>query len=79
MQLAVDILGWAGAAAVLWAYAFLSANRWGYRSIAYQVLNLAGSAFLVLNTAYNHAYPSTFLNLIWFGIAAYALARFRKR
>lgn len=79
MQLAVDILGWAGAAGVLIAYAFLSTNRWNNRSIAYQILNLAGSAFLILNTVYNHAYPSTFVNLVWFAIAAYALSGLRKR
>ena len=42
-------------------------------SIPYQLLNLAGGACLIFNTIYYRAYPSTFVNLVWAGIAIYTI------
>ena len=41
----------------------------------YQSLNLVGSAGLIINSTWYGAYPSTFVNVIWIGIAIVALAR----
>lgn len=71
----VDIFGWIGSVAVVVAYALISLNKVNGRSRLYQVLNLFGSLCLVVNTAYYHAYPSTFVNLVWLMIAASALVR----
>ena len=71
----IDIFGWIGSVAVIAAYALISLNKVSGRSRLYQVLNLFGSLCLVVNTAYYHAYPSTFVNLVWLVIAASALVR----
>jgi hypothetical protein len=39
------------------------------------MLNLFGSIFLMTNTIYFGAYPSTFVNLVWLFIAIFALLR----
>ena len=75
MNSLVEIIGWLGAVLVLSAYGLLSAHRLTSRSVAYQVLNIAGSVGLVINTAWNGAMPSTVVNLIWLGIGAHALWR----
>ncbi len=71
----IDILGWIGAIALLVAYALISAKKVEGDSRGYQLLNLVGSILLLLNTLYYGAYPSSFLNLFWMGVALYALRR----
>ena len=71
----IDILGWIGAIALLVAYALISAKRVEGDSTGYQLLNLVGSILLMLNTLYYEAYPSSFLNLFWMGVALYALRK----
>jgi hypothetical protein len=75
MKPLVEIVGWVGAALVLSAYGLLSAHKLHSRSVVYQVLNIAGSIGLVINTAFNRAFPSTAVNLIWMAIGAHALWR----
>ena len=75
----VDILGWIGAVALLAAYALISAHKVKSHSWLYQGLNLAGSAGLIVNSTYYGAYPSTFVNIIWSGIAIAALIAAGKR
>lgn len=74
----INIIGWLGSAAVILAYVLVSTNRLKGDSIAYQVLNLFGGTFLVINTIFWGAYPSTFVNLVWIGIAIFAIARAKK-
>ncbi len=71
----INILGWIGAIALLVAYALISAKRVEGDSTGYQLLNLVGSILLMLNTLYYRAYPSSFLNLFWMGVALYALRK----
>jgi len=71
----VDSLGWLGAACVLVAYGLVSAGRVHGRAPLYQVPNAVGSVLLTVNTYYYHAYPSSFVNVLWLGIALYALRR----
>ncbi len=71
----INILGWIGAIALLVAYALISARRVEGDSTGYQLLNLVGSILLMLNTLYYEAYPSSFLNLVWMGVALYALRK----
>jgi hypothetical protein len=73
--LVVDLLGWFGAAVVVVAYALVSSGRVGGRAVGYQVMNLGGSALLILNTAYHGALPSLAVNVIWAAVAAATLAR----
>lgn len=77
--LIVNVIGWLGSAAVIVAYVMVSTNRLRGDSAAYQLLNLVGGVFLVINTIYWSAYPSTFVNLVWIGIALFAIARAKKK
>jgi hypothetical protein len=73
-----DTIGWAGAAALLVAYAMVSSRKLEGNSTVYQLLNIVGSLFLAANTVFYRAYPSSFVNLIWTGIAVFSIAT-RKR
>jgi hypothetical protein len=70
-----DAIGWVGAAALLVAYAMVSHKKWEGDSATYQLLNISGSLLLAANTIFYGSYPSTFVNLIWAGIAVVAITR----
>ena len=73
-----DAIGWIGAAALLVAYAMISSRRWHGHSSTFQLLNIGGSLLLAANTIFYKAYPSTFVNIIWTGIAIFTIVT-RKR
>ena len=73
-----DAIGWVGAAALLIAYAMISHKKLEGDSAAYQLLNISGSLLLAANTIFYGSYPSTFVNLIWAGIAVFSIMT-RKR
>jgi phosphoglycerol transferase MdoB-like AlkP superfamily enzyme len=75
MLIIIEIIGWVGSAAVIVAYALISAKKIPATSRLYQLLNLIGSICLIVNTGYYRAYPSTFVNAVWSVIAAFALVR----
>ena len=64
-----------GATLILLSYGLLTLRRLGTESASYQWMNLAGAAGLIVNGAWNGAFPSVFLNVVWLAIALYALAR----
>ena len=71
----IEIIGWAGSLAVIAAYALLSAGRLNGRSLAYQLLNLAGALGMAINGLAHSALPSVFTNLIWMAVGLIALFR----
>jgi hypothetical protein len=73
-----DAIGWAGAACLLAAYAMISAKKLEADSTAYQLLNIIGSLFLVANTIFYRAYPSSFVNVVWAGIAVLSITARRR-
>ncbi len=73
-----DAIGWVGAAALLVAYAMISHKKLEGDSATYQLLNISGSLLLAANTIFYGSYPSTFVNLIWAGIAVFSIMT-RKR
>jgi len=73
MKVAIEIIGWIGAALVLMAYGALSAHKMNSRSTAYQLMNIGGAIGLVINTVWNRAIPSAALNLVWMAIGVHAL------
>jgi hypothetical protein len=75
----INLIGWTGSAAVLLAYGLVSARRVQSDSVAYQVLNMVGSVCLLSNTIYWGAYPSSFVNIVWTGIALFALMGVARR
>ena len=77
MSIAMEVVGWIGASLILAAYVLISAGRIGGRSNAYQIMNICGSAGVLLNSGYNGAIPSAALNLVWLGIGTVVLLRRR--
>ena len=75
MGVAIEIVGWAGAALVLAGYGLLSAHKLDSRSVTYQMLNIGGATGLVINAAWNGAIPSAAVNVIWMGIGVHAVWR----
>ncbi|MEP0367095.1 MAG: hypothetical protein ABJN36_14615 [Cyclobacteriaceae bacterium] len=75
MKLLIDILGWIGSIEVIVAYFLISSNRVQSSSVLFQILNLSGAILLIINTIYYGAYPSSLINVVWVGIAGYALIK----
>jgi hypothetical protein len=73
MQTLIDILGWVGSLEVIAAYGLNSFQKLKSTSAIFQLLNLTGGIFLIINTLYYGAYPSTFINIVWVAIAVPAL------
>lgn len=69
----IDVIGWAGSFCVVLAYGLLSTHKVNAGSKFYQLLNIIGSICLIVNTVYYTSYPSTFINIVWFIIALFAL------
>ena len=79
MGVLLDIAGWAGAAAILFAY--LSASMgWIRTGQLFYAVNLLGSCAFIINGAHHGAWPSVVTNIAWFLISVIALLRgLRKR
>lgn len=71
----VAAAGWAAMLLIIAAYYLVTIGRLSGQSRAYQWLNILGAAGFIINSGYNHAYPSAVLNVVWAGIAFYALRR----
>lgn len=75
MKITIEIIGWTAAAMMLSAYMLLTSGRLSSRSSVYQWLNVLSGAGFIVNSGWNGAYPSAFLNLIWMAIGLYGLFR----
>lgn len=69
------VIGWAGAALLLYGYAMVSSSRMSGDGLPYQLINLAGALGLMINSAYQGAWPSAILNVVWTGIGVAALIK----
>ncbi len=78
MKWLIEIAGWGGAALILGAYCLVSAGRLDGRSVAFQVMNVAGAAGFVINSGWNGAIPSAAMNVVWMLIGVYTLWRGRE-
>lgn len=75
LRTVVSITGWAAAVLILGGYSLLSFGKIQVRSRTYQLMNIIGAAGFIINCAYNSAWPSVALNVVWMGIGFYALRR----
>jgi hypothetical protein len=75
----IDIAGWSGTVLVLGSYALISSGKLQPRSALYQGMNLVGAVGLAINSGWNGAWPSAGLNVVWLGIALFAMRRNRRR
>lgn len=79
MEVIIETIGWIGGVEVLVAYWLVSANKVKGTNVYYQVLNLTGAIFLIINTIYKEAYPSTLVNVVWVVIAVIGLLQKNKK
>lgn len=79
MKLLIDILGWIGSVEVIAAYGLNSYQKIKSDSLAFQLLNLTGAIFLIINSIYKEAYPFTFINSVWCIIAVIAIIGILKK
>ncbi len=75
VKIFVEIAGWLAALLILGSYGLLSFGKISSRSAIYQWMNILGAAGFVINCTWNGAWPSVALNVVWLGIAVYALRR----
>jgi hypothetical protein len=78
MKLAIEVIGWIGAALILGAYALLSAGRLRADSLTYHLMNILGAAGFVVNSGWNGAFPSAAMNVVWILIGVYAVRQRRR-
>jgi hypothetical protein len=73
LKYAIEIIGWAAAAMMLSAYVLLTAGKLSSRSALYQWLNVLSGAGFIVNSGWNGAYPSAFINVMWMAIGLYGV------
>jgi len=73
MKITVEIIGWAAAAMMLTAYVLLTMGRLNARSNVYHWLNVLAGLGIIVNSGWNGAYPSVFINVVWAVIGLYGI------
>jgi formate hydrogenlyase subunit 3/multisubunit Na+/H+ antiporter MnhD subunit len=69
----IEIVGWIAAALLLAAYVLLTMGKVTSASKRYQWLNVLAGAGLIVNSGWNGAYPSVFINVVWMAVALYGV------
>jgi hypothetical protein len=73
LKYTIEVVGWLAAALMLSAYLLLTSGRLSSRSNLYHWMNVLSGAGFVINSGWNGAYPSAFINVIWIAIALYGV------
>lgn len=73
IKYAIELVGWAAAAMMLSAYVLLTMGKLGARSYSYHWLNVLSGAGFIINSGWNGAYPSAFINVVWAAIGLYGI------
>jgi hypothetical protein len=71
----IELAGWLAALLILGSYGLLSFGKIQSRAPLYQWMNILGAVGFIINCTWNGAWPSVALNVVWMGIAVYALRR----
>ncbi|WP_276484218.1 CBU_0592 family membrane protein [Paraflavitalea pollutisoli] len=71
----IEVLGWVGSVCIIVAYMLNLNKKLAVDSAAYYGLNIVGSALLIVNTAWHHAYPSMAINIVWVIIPVVTIVR----
>ena len=74
-NLAIEIFGWYGAAAILGAYTLVSFSVLEPTSLLFQILNATGSLVVALASFQKRAFQPTLLNAVWMIIALAAITK----
>ena len=73
LKYTIEIVGWLAAALMLSAYLLLTSARLSSRANLYHWMNVLSGAGFVINSGWNGAYPSAFINVVWIAIAVYGV------
>ena len=73
LRYAIEITGWLAAAMMLSAYLLLTMGKLSARAKVYQWFNVLSGAGFMINSGWNGAYPSAFINVVWMCIGLYGL------
>jgi hypothetical protein len=79
IELAVEVVGWAGAILILLGYLLITTGKLTGRSLIYQAMNVLGAAGFAINGWWHRALPSTALNVVWMLIGVIATWRILKK
>jgi hypothetical protein len=74
----IETLGWIGSVLIVGAFGLNSLGKIKASSMYYQLANMVGGIFFVVNTYHHKAYPSALVNVIWVFIAGFSLLRKKK-
>ncbi len=77
-EIFVETIGWIASILIVGAFAMNSFGKIASTSKLYQLANLVGGIFFIVNTIYHKAYPSAVVNVVWVIIAISALLKLRK-
>lgn len=77
-EIIIEILGWIASIIIVGAFALNSLNKIPSNSTVYQLANLIGGIFFIVNTIHHKAYPSAMVNVVWVFIALFALLKNKK-
>ena len=73
MKYTIEIVGWLAAILMLSAYLLLTSGRVSSRSNLYHWMNVLSGTGFVINSGWNGAYPSAFINVVWAAIGLYGV------
>ena len=73
LRYTIEIIGWLAAAMMLSAYLLLTTGKLSARSNLYHWLNALSGAGFIINSGWNGAYPSAFINVVWMLIGLYGV------
>src|SRR5690242_6350513 len=73
LRYTIEVIGWLAAALMLSAYLLLTSGRLNSRSNRYHWMNVLSGAGFVMNSGWNGAYPSAFINVVWIAIGLYGV------
>ncbi len=73
LKYTIEAIGWGAAALMLSAYLLLTAGKINGHSRFYHWLNVLSGAGFIINSGWNGAYPSAFINVVWMLIGLYGI------
>lgn len=76
MEALANVVGLAGAGAVLTAYLLLQLGRLGRTDIYFLLLNLFGAAGILYSLAFDFNLSATLIEAVWFAISLYGIIRY---
>ena len=75
MELFVTIAGWVGALGLLFAFVASSLDKMDNLGTPYHLINGFCSSLLIVNAAYNGAFPFVLINVFWMIMSMYTISK----